>query len=97
MMLTSLFYNAIFTRENTQPSNVVVKLLSRVQLFATPWTAACQASLSFTISQNLLKLMSIESVQKWYWELEKRGPLLYSGEMLSNISPPSYMEERNGI
>ena len=41
---------------------MVVQLLSRVQLFATPWTAAHQASLSFTISQNLLKLMSIESV-----------------------------------
>ena len=36
--------------------------LSHVQLFATPWTAACQASLSFTISQSLLKFMSIESV-----------------------------------
>ena len=34
----------------------------RVQLFATPWTAARQASLSFTISQSLLKLMSIESM-----------------------------------
>ena len=33
-----------------------------VQLFATPWTAACQASLSFTISWSSLKLMSIESV-----------------------------------
>ena len=32
------------------------------QLFVTPWTAARQASLSFTISQSLLKLMSIESV-----------------------------------
>ena len=31
-------------------------------VFATLWTAACQASLSFTISQSLLKLMSIESV-----------------------------------
>ena len=31
-----------------------------VQLFATPWTSACQASLSFTISQNSLKLVSIE-------------------------------------
>ena len=41
---------------------VVVQSLSQVQLFATPWTAACQASLSFTISQSLLKLMSIESV-----------------------------------
>ena len=39
-----------------------VQLLSRVQLFATPWTAACQASLSITISQSLLKLMSIRSV-----------------------------------
>ena len=40
----------------------VVKLLSRIQLFGTPWTAACQASLSFTIFQSLLKLTSIESV-----------------------------------
>ena len=36
--------------------------LSRVWLFATPWAAACQASLSFTISWSLLKLMSIELV-----------------------------------
>ena len=38
----------------------VVESLSRVQLFATPWTEACQACLSFTISQSLLKLMSSE-------------------------------------
>ena len=37
-------------------------LLSPVRLFVTPWTAAHQASLSFTISQSLLKLMSIESM-----------------------------------
>ena len=36
----------------------VVQLLSGVRRFATPWTAACQASLSFTIFQSLLKLMS---------------------------------------
>ena len=36
--------------------------LSRVRLFVTPWTAACQASLSITNSWSLLKLMSIESV-----------------------------------
>ena len=36
--------------------------LSRVQLFATPWIAACQASLSITNSRSSLKLMSIESV-----------------------------------
>ena len=41
---------------------VVVQSLSPVRLFATPWTAARQASLSFTISLNLLKLMSAESV-----------------------------------
>ena len=39
-----------------------VQSLSRVQLFATPWTVACQASLSITNSRSLLKLMSIESV-----------------------------------
>ena len=39
-----------------------VQLLSHVQLFATPWTAACQPSLSFIISPNPLKLVSIESV-----------------------------------
>ena len=38
-----------------------VQLLSRVQLFATPWTTACQASLSITNSQSLLKLTSIAS------------------------------------
>ena len=36
--------------------------VSRVRLFETPWTAARQASLSFTISRSLLKLMSIELV-----------------------------------
>jgi len=41
---------------------VVVQSLSCVQLIATPWTAARQASLTFTISRSLLKLMSIESV-----------------------------------
>ena len=39
-----------------------VQSLSRVQLFAIPWTVACQACLSITNSQSLLKLMSIESV-----------------------------------
>ena len=43
-------------------NDAVVQLLSRVQLFATPRTAACQAPLSFTVSQSLLKIMSIELV-----------------------------------
>ena len=41
---------------------LLVSLLSCIRLFATPWTVAHQASLSFSISQSLLKLMSIESV-----------------------------------
>ena len=40
---------------------VVFQLLTCVQLFATPWTAVRQASLSFAISWSLLRLMSIES------------------------------------
>ena len=44
------------------PSVSSVQSLSRVRLFATPRTAPCQASLSITNSQSLLKLMSIESV-----------------------------------
>ena len=39
-----------------------VQLLSRVRLFATPWNAACQASLSITNAQSLLKLMSVNLV-----------------------------------
>ena len=39
-----------------------VQSLSHIQLFATPWTTACQASLSITNSQSLLKLTSIKSM-----------------------------------
>ena len=41
---------------------IFAQLLSHVRLFATPWTAAHQALLFFTISQNLLRLMSFESM-----------------------------------
>ena len=53
-----------FTTNATGEASVVVifQLLSCLRLFATPWTAALQAFLSFTISWSLLKLMSIESV-----------------------------------
>ena len=44
------------------PVVVVIQSLSRVQLFATPRTAARQASLSSTVSRSLLRLISIESV-----------------------------------
>ena len=42
--------------------SIIVQLLSHVRLFATPWIAAHQASLSFTISRSSLKLMPIESM-----------------------------------
>ena len=49
--------------KNLPASAAGVQLLSRVELFVTPWTAARHASLSFTISWSLLKVMSIESVR----------------------------------
>ena len=42
---------------------VFIQLLTHAQVFVIPWTAAHQASLSFTISHSLLKLMCIESVR----------------------------------
>ena len=61
---------------------VVVQSLSRVRLFVTLWTAARQASLSSTLSQNLLKFMSIESVMPSS-HLILCGPLL----LLPSIFP----------
>ena len=50
--ITHVFYVSLF----------IVLSVGHVLFFGTPWNAACQASLSFTISQSLLKLVSIESV-----------------------------------
>ena len=61
---------------------VVIQLLSCVLLFTTPWTTARQASLSFTVSWSLLKLMSIESVMPCY-HLTLCHPLL----LLPSIFP----------
>ena len=60
---------------------VVVQSLNRVWLFATPWTAAHQASLSFTISWGLLKLMSTESV------ILSNHLILYCPLLLPSIFP----------
>ena len=64
------------------PVRLVLRSLSRVRLFVTPWTAACQASLSSTLSQNLFKFMSIESMMLSY-HLILCHPLL----LLPSISP----------
>ena len=57
---------------------------SHVQFFATSWTAACQASLSITNSQSLLKLMSIESVMPSNHLILSR-PLLLLPSIFSSI------------
>ena len=48
--------------ENVENIVAVVQSLSHVQFFATPWTLACQAPLSSTVSWSSLKFTSIESV-----------------------------------
>ena len=66
-----------------------VYLLSHVRLFATPWTAACQASLSITNSWSLLKIMSIKLV------IPSNHPLLSSSPYpLSCPSPPAFIFPR---
>ena len=56
------FWNRYHIRLSQRSYYLHVQLISCVRLFAIPWTAACQASLSFAISWNLLKLMSIKLV-----------------------------------
>ena len=68
---------------HSTPFVVVQSLSCCVQFFATPWPATHQVSLSFTISQSLLKFMSIESVMQSTVVL--CSPLL----LLLNLSQPS--------
>ena len=58
MYLEDVFFSSVSVSQSSQS----VQLLSHVRLFANPWTAARQASLSVTSSRGLLKLRSIESV-----------------------------------
>ena len=70
------------------------------RLFVAPWTAACQVSLSFTISQNLLKLISIESGMSSYYLIPYYPLLLlpsifpsirvFSSESVLHIRWPQY-------
>ena len=66
------------------PFLVFVQSFGRVQLFGTPWTAAHQASLSFSISWSLLKFMCIESVMPSNHLILCR-PLLLSPSIFPNI------------
>ena len=63
---------------------VVVQSRSHIRLFAAPWTATHQASLSFTISQSLLKLISIEPVMPSN-HLILCHPLLFLPSILPSI------------
>ena len=63
----------------------VAQSLSHVRLFVTPWTAACQSSLTFTISQRLLKLMTIESLMQSN-HLILRHPLLLLPSIMPSIT-----------
>ena len=66
---------------------VIVQSLNCVPLFATPWTAAHQASLSFTISQSLLKLMSVEfGLSLHYYSPSTRSVILTVGFGMASIS-----------
>ena len=79
---------------------VVAQSLSHVQLFMTPWTAALQALLSFTVSRSLLKLRSIESVMPSSHLIIYCPPLLlpsvcpsirvFSNELTLRIRWPKY-------
>ena len=60
--LTMVIYFFLFLYISSDFCFVVIQLLNCVWLFATPWTTACQDSLSFNIFWSLLKLMSIESL-----------------------------------
>ena len=70
-----------------------VQLLRHVRLFVTPWTATCQASLFFTISWNLLKLMSFESVMSSN-HIILCCPLLFLPSLIAQLvkNPPTVQE-----
>ena len=63
----------------------VVQSLSRVWLFVTPRPAACQVSLSFTISQSLLKFMSTESVTLYHTPQNERESTKQMAVLLKNV------------
>ena len=95
-------YSGLISRleEEAKNNNRSVQSLSHVHLFVTPWTAAHQASLSFTTSCSLLKLMSIESVMPSNHLLLCHPPLLlpsifpsirvFSSELALYIRYPKY-------
>ena len=74
---------------------VGVQLLSRVRLFATAWTAAHQASLSFTVSGNVLKLTTTESTG-WSDAIQPSHPLSSPSPPALNLSQHQGLFQRVG-
>ena len=62
MLIVELILPSTYYLNDSFGALKIVQSLSCVRLFATPWTTACQTSLSFTISRSLRKLTSVESV-----------------------------------
>ena len=90
----NILLTVLIKTENTKFRNIlnshhflVAQSLSCVRLFATPWTAAHQASLPFTISRSLLKLMSIESIaiQPSHPLLSPSPPAFFSASIFPSI------------
>ena len=82
----------------TNGKKVVVQSLSCVRLFATSWTAAHQASVSFTISRSLLKLVSLELVMPS--KLSRRDQFTHllssSGQLIISEENHSYLSTSDG-
>ena len=86
--LTGGFFTAV-PHGKPHVSLLFFQSLSRVRLCATLWTAACQASLSFTIFQSLLKLISFESVMLFNHFILS-GPLLLLPSIYPSIRVSSH-------
>ena len=74
----------------------IVQLLSHTQLFASPWTAALQTSLSFTIFQSLPKFMSIESMMLYNHLILYCPLLLFQSFPASGCFPMSWFFASGG-
>ena len=90
LILSSWLPISLFNKNHHNSHCFVVHLVSHVWLFGTPWTAACQASLSFTIYWNLLKLKSIESLMPSKYIIQISDWLT----LLTAFSPPSFINQR---
>ena len=86
-----LFYKCLFCLTQQGQGVVVVPSLSRLQLFVTPWTAACQASLSFNVFWSLLKLISIDLV------MPSNHLILCTRPLPSTLSPPDFNLSQNQV